>query len=172
MFSGSTCDRRPVFMAKHLSQPMWWLCKYRTAWRSCHLQVPLECKLATVSQTGLPTVSSNTQRQRPAKRIQKTWRMRFNVPTAKEHKVPNHILIVAQVARRDLSVQSTKTLKCVPNSVKSVSFCVVWGEETNGLHDKLKIYAPKTQIYQHRPQIAPASFCVLSMQRKGQRRTV
>ena len=69
--------------------------------------------------------------------------MRFNLPTAKEHKVPNHILIAAQVARLDLLAQSTKTLKCVPNSVKSVSFCVVWGEETNGLHDKWKIYAQK-----------------------------
>lgn len=51
---------------------------------------------------------------------------------AKEHKLPNHILIVAQVAGLDLLDQSTK-------SVKSLSFCVVYVEEANGLHCTQKI---------------------------------
>ena len=40
------------------------------------------------------------------------------------------------------------------------------------LTDILFLHIPYKRLYQHRPQVAPASFCVLSMQRKGQRRTM
>lgn len=73
---------------------MLWLCKYRTAWRSCHLQTSTKAKADKAEFTD-ENLENEVQLAKEAK----------------EHKVANHILIVAQVAGLDLLDQSTKKIE-------------------------------------------------------------